>query len=473
MTTPAASIEEALAQAMRCEGEVVLADFINRLHPTLSRKKAGGVVRRTLAAHPLDVRKVKICRNMCFVAPDAVARMLPGLIVLPGRRARPQEPEESEEDDVEELQEPPPASSLVADAQPPSDAPLDFTGQMSALLGHPVITPRTTSDGRVALIDVARIFTGFNNNLASRAVQRVLEQYPEVTPSRSNFTFPGRGQRPVHVAPLATAIEFAFLLPGRHAASVRRSAATLLVCFLGGDLSLVGEVERINRVQAQLRGADEAHPLRAFGAAVEAEASVEAQAVSREAAPAAPIELKPRPDPQVIRAADSVGVPGAAHLYAAQRLSDGSLKLGNTTQQLMERLGQLQQTFKDQYALTAVWPHEGMLEDIVRDLLQTAKAEVGTSREHFNVSFEQLHQMVDLARKLYLAQQDVAGDEDRVLKRRRLELDLEERAVWIERTRADVKRMNADPDSEVLRTLVLVGDLTAKEVFLARLRPYV
>ena len=68
----------------------------------------------------------------------------------------------------------------------------------------------------------------------------------------SNFKFPGRGQRTVVVARIPLALEFAFLLPGRHAAQVRRHAAFLLVRYLGADTSLVEEVLAQQRVQRAL-----------------------------------------------------------------------------------------------------------------------------------------------------------------------------------------------------------------------------
>jgi len=80
----------------------------------------------------------------------------------------------------------------------------------------------------------------------------LLEQFPEVQSNRLNFKFPGRGQKAVEVAPLAEALEFAFLLPGRNAAKVRKEAAKLLVRYFGGDLSLVDEIFQRNCVQAAL-----------------------------------------------------------------------------------------------------------------------------------------------------------------------------------------------------------------------------
>jgi hypothetical protein len=129
----------------------------------------------------------------------------------------------------------------------------DVSTHLSYLLQRPIsFKLRITPNKELALIDVAILFTGLDNNHAGLAVRRLLAQFPDVHSNRVNFKFPGRGQKEVEVAPLAEAIEFAFLLPGRAASRVRKEAAKLLVRYLGGDLSLVDEVCQINRVQAAL-----------------------------------------------------------------------------------------------------------------------------------------------------------------------------------------------------------------------------
>ena len=53
-----------------------------------------------------------------------------------------------------------------------------------------------------------------------------------------------KGRKKTPVADLRSAVELTFLLPGRHAARIRRQAAELLCRYLGGDLALVDEVCR-------------------------------------------------------------------------------------------------------------------------------------------------------------------------------------------------------------------------------------
>ena len=95
---------------------------------------------------------------------------------------------------------------------------------------------------------------------------RLLNQYPEVGTNCSHFTFPGRGQRDTPVVDVRGIVEIVMLLPGRHAARVRRQAAELLCRYLGGD---VDEVCRIRGFQEQLAAQAQEDPRRLFGEVVE------------------------------------------------------------------------------------------------------------------------------------------------------------------------------------------------------------
>jgi len=129
----------------------------------------------------------------------------------------------------------------------------DLGQQLSALLGHPVnFRLRSTPANWLALVDITMIFTGLDINHAGEAVRHLLAQYPELHESIVKFKFPGRGQRPISVAPLAVALQYAFLLPGKAAAQTRRQAATLVVRYLGGDVTLVDEVYSNRRAQESL-----------------------------------------------------------------------------------------------------------------------------------------------------------------------------------------------------------------------------
>ena len=98
-------------------------------------------------------------------------------------------------------------------------------------------------------INVTLMSTGLDNNHAAQQVRRTLASYQVLTssrqrqtkrrcclccahkelhPGRMKFKLAGRGNQPIDIASLATAIEFASLPRGRAAAQAKRQAAMLL-----------------------------------------------------------------------------------------------------------------------------------------------------------------------------------------------------------------------------------------------------
>ena len=183
--------------------------------------------------------------------------------------------------------------------------------------------------------------------------------------------------------------------------------------------------------------------------------------------------------PRIIQDDASVGQPGADHLYAALRIGENVMKIG-VSNDVLERLRGLARSFDGQYELLAVWPREAVLENMVVELLKHSKAVVGTSREHANVSLQQLCDIVKAARDLYRTKLDLdapswRGDReleedsaDRALKRKREDVEIERTRAETERARTETER--ARTETELLHGLVRDGDSEAKIVFLGRLR---
>ena len=92
--------------------------------------------------------------------------------------------------------------------------------------------------------------------------------FPEVAAGRGYFKFAGQGQRETPVTDAGGIAEVIMLLPGRAAVSFRKEAASVVVRYLGGDLSLVEEIAQNRLLQEQL---PDSHPARLFGQAVESE----------------------------------------------------------------------------------------------------------------------------------------------------------------------------------------------------------
>lgn len=94
-----------------------------------------------------------------------------------------------------------------------------------------------------SVLDVIQLITGSSQKYASLSLQRLQEQFPEVSTKCGNLKFAGPGQRFTPVAHLKDLIEIAWLCPGKHATEFRRTGAATLCRALGGDLSLVDEIE--------------------------------------------------------------------------------------------------------------------------------------------------------------------------------------------------------------------------------------
>jgi hypothetical protein len=346
---------------------------------------------------------------------------------------------------------------------------------------------RMTGEKQPALIDVISIIARKNKNESSEVWRTVLNQSREVQENVLNIHFPGKGQRATPVAKdLKTLLQVIFMLPGREASLVRQAAAEVFIRFMGGDLSLVGEVKRLHEAQAFLRENDPGHPMRVFGEAVESSTSSSTPSSSEAVAPAseAPVfPLRVPPNPLIMKVEDSIGLPGSDHLYAASRLEDNILKVG-VSKDVVERMPELSRSFQSGYTLQAVWPGEAALEEIVLEKLKPYKATVGTSREHFDsrVTLKYLCQIVDHARALYKTKMELSCTsfeqkkrelefqedlKDRDLKRRREELQLEGEKVKLEAEKARIKQETSQ--EELLQKLASENNSEAIKVFLERL----
>ena len=82
------------------------------------------------------------------------------------------------------------------------------------------------TDPRHVSIDVISAVTGMDGNHAGKAYHDLVADFPEVHSVGVNFKSPGRGQWETPVTDARGIIEVVMLLPGRHAARVRRQAAT-------------------------------------------------------------------------------------------------------------------------------------------------------------------------------------------------------------------------------------------------------
>ena len=118
---------------------------------------------------------------------------------------------------------------------------------------------------RVSVYDAIIVMTG--NKKARDVWYSLCEVHSDVAALAGNFKFPGQGQRDTPVVGAKGLVTIMNLLQGERAAKFRAAEADVLVRYLGGDLSLIQEVQGIRQAQQQL---PQDHPARIFGEQVEA-----------------------------------------------------------------------------------------------------------------------------------------------------------------------------------------------------------
>ena len=105
---------------------------------------------------------------------------------------------------------------------------------------------------KVSVYDIMTAITDNDSKNASDNFSRLCERFPEVRASSANFKFPGQGQRPTPVTDARGFVMILNLLPGEKAAHFRMSSADIMVRYLGGDQSLIAEINRNAAAQEAL-----------------------------------------------------------------------------------------------------------------------------------------------------------------------------------------------------------------------------
>jgi hypothetical protein len=291
---------------------------------------------------------------------------------------------------------------------------------------------RTRGDGEVSIIDAICLLTGMEPHDAAQTL-RNLRNFNPVGSRISHCQFPGERQRPTPVTDLSTLYEILMLLPGKRAAECRRKAAQLMIRYLGGDMSLIQEVEKMHHIQQRLAEEAPDHPLRAFGREVEADQSSGSE------------------EPEIVHPEPEEVDPKGDYLYGMRVPGElGVLKVGRTIdvgRRERELSSGLVQTFRTVIIFVGAGPIEKNVHKILRDQQ--------VSNEIFRVNAEELKEAVKAARLEYKREQNLMtlrppSEEQPPNKRRRLaeDLDLEERQIALEHQKAknalEIKERNQD-----------------------------
>jgi hypothetical protein len=159
--------------------------------------------------------------------------------------------EELEGDDIEEIVVGASAAAWVEDdvINAANAFQLDIAKNGYLLNGHVI---RRTSDNptRVSVYDLISAITGQDTGHINTYFTRLCNAHPEVNAMCVLFKFQGQGQRPTPVTDARGMVTIINLLPGPRAAQFRASSAEILVRYLGGDKTLVDEINRYAELQA-------------------------------------------------------------------------------------------------------------------------------------------------------------------------------------------------------------------------------
>ena len=91
--------------------------------------------------------------------------------------------------------------------------------------------------------DVISMVTRKDNSHATQTFSRITSNHPELHPKCVKLRINGKG-RETPVADATTLVEIAWLCPGKTAVQFRRKGAESVCRMLGGDLTLVDEIQR-------------------------------------------------------------------------------------------------------------------------------------------------------------------------------------------------------------------------------------
>jgi hypothetical protein len=310
---------------------------------------------------------------------------------------------------------------------------------------------RMTPDKMPSLVDVGVILTGKESRHVSDDLQNIFKKHPELSEKVGQIKFGGRGNRDTPIPKdLAALIEIIFLLPGRAAAQVRQVAAQLFVRHFGGDLSLIGEVERLNHVQTFLRENAPAHPMRAFGEAVES--CTHPRILTIISAPEGLIPASNQRDAYVMRVLDASA-------------DSPFWKIGRSDDPLTRAVQLDSQVRRDglgwRHEVDTIFRHGGVMESMLHREFQGSRVE--NTKEYFRGG-QDFPNMVARAMTALLPMQlelqfqdrrknDIRRglEEDPTLKRRRIELELARDELSLKRDQAkfDADSAKADADARV------------------------
>jgi hypothetical protein len=127
-----------------------------------------------------------------------------------------------------------------------------------------IIRKTPTTPPMVSVYDLIQVMIGDSANPRSY-FERM--QAVGIVAISQRYKFKGRGQHPTPIVDAKGAVSIMMRLPGKNAALFREHFVNIIVRVLGGDTSIIPEIQEVANAQQTL---PESHPMRLFGQHVEA-----------------------------------------------------------------------------------------------------------------------------------------------------------------------------------------------------------
>lgn len=144
--------------------------------------------------------------------------------------------------------------SATIDFKTASDNVVDSYMQSQGLaLIDPTTIPRDQATGLYALAPIVAFVSKKNTDYSNQLLRRTLAKENEISAKCTNLQINGSGKE-IWAADLPTIVELIMVLPGKRAKQFRRVCANYIVRILGGDRTLIKEIEsqdeRLNQTEA-------------------------------------------------------------------------------------------------------------------------------------------------------------------------------------------------------------------------------
>lgn len=117
-----------------------------------------------------------------------------------------------------------------------------------------------TASQKGSVLDVVKMVLGCDSSNAQNSLRRLKQDFTELGGACTQLRINGKGKL-TPVADAKTLVEIVFLLPGKIARDFRRKSAAKVCRLLGGDSTLISEIEQR---RAQLESSEEGRATQAF-----------------------------------------------------------------------------------------------------------------------------------------------------------------------------------------------------------------